>query len=122
MEASGETRSRRSDGERTRERILERALPLFAELGYAGASIRKIAREAEVNVATLAYHFGDKRGLYLRVVQRLHEDLAAAWPEELPTGAPSEVFGWWMQQVWDFGQAHRNHMRLLVLVALRLVK
>ena len=49
---------------RTRQRIIEVALPLFGDLGYSGASIRKIAASADVNVATVAYHFTDKQGLY----------------------------------------------------------
>ncbi len=63
-------------GDATRERILDAALPLFAEHGFAGTSVRRVADAAEVNVATLAYHFGDKDGLYRAVVERLYADLS----------------------------------------------
>lgn len=56
----------------TRERILEAAAPLFAAEGFAGASTRAIAQAAGVNVATLAYHFGDKAGLYDALVDRVY--------------------------------------------------
>lgn len=104
----------RADGDRTRERILDVALPLFAEHGYAGTPVRAVATAAGVNVATLAYHFVDKEGLYDTVVQRLHVDLAAGFPDRGPIGHPEEVMGWWMRAAWEFARAHRQHLRLLV--------
>lgn len=104
----------RSDGETTRERILEVALPLFAAHGFAGTSVRAVASAAGVNVATLAYHFDDKAGLYDTVVQRLHEDLAAGFPVEWPTGTPEQVMRAFVGLGWGFAQAHREHLRLLV--------
>lgn len=105
---------RRADGERTRERVLEAALPLFAEHGYAGTSIRRIAQAADVNVATLAYHFTDKEGLYSEVVQRLHSDLAARWPTDLEGSAPREMVDRLVQTAWEFCLEHRVHISLLM--------
>lgn len=39
------------------------ALDLFATRGYAGASIRDVAREAEVSPGLVQHHFGSKEGL-----------------------------------------------------------
>jgi AcrR family transcriptional regulator len=107
-------KSTRSDGEATRGKILEVALPLFAAHGYAGTSVRTVAAAAEVNVATLAYHFEDKEGLYETVVQRLHEDLAAGFPSSPPTGPPDEVLRAWVALGWAFARSHRDHIRLLI--------
>lgn len=106
--------SRRADGEKTRAKVLEVALPLFAAHGFAGTSIRMISTAAKVNVATLAYHFNDKEGLYATVVQRLHEDLAASFPNEPPAGNPDELLRWYLEAAWDFSVAHREHNRLLL--------
>jgi len=57
-------RTARSDGEDTRARLLRAALRLFAEKGFAQASVRAIAEAAGTNVAAIAYHFGDKAQLY----------------------------------------------------------
>lgn len=57
-------RTARSDGEDTRARLLQAAFTLFAERGYAQTSVRAIAEAAGSNVAAIAYHFGDKAGLY----------------------------------------------------------
>ena len=105
---------RRADGERTRERILEVALPLFAEHGYAGTSIRRIAQASDVNVATLAYHFSDKEGLYTEVVQRLHAELAEHWPTDLEGSAPREMVERLVHTGWAFCVGHRDHIRLLM--------
>ncbi|MFC0038950.1 TetR/AcrR family transcriptional regulator [Actinomadura rayongensis] len=56
-----------------RERIIETATRLFAALGYDGTSTRLIAATAGLNVATVAYHVGGKRDLYLTVMERAHQ-------------------------------------------------
>lgn len=108
----------RADGDRTRERVLETALPLFARLGFAGTSVRTVAAAAGVNVATLAYHFQDKQGLYDAVVQRLHEDLAADLERRLVGGLagddPRSILRSWMAEAWRFSEEHREHQRLLL--------
>ncbi len=58
----------------TRTRLLETAALVFAEHGFAAATIRMIAGRARVNVAAVNYHFGSKDALYrevLRYVRRL---------------------------------------------------
>lgn len=57
----------------SRERIIQAATLLFAEHGYHGVSARQIADAVGLNVATVHYHTGGKRELYLSVVRRLYE-------------------------------------------------
>ena len=52
------------------DRILDAAESALAEFGFAGASLRDIVREAKVNLATVYYYFGSKRGLMEAVVKR----------------------------------------------------
>lgn len=54
----------RTDGEASRCRLLQAAVRLFAEYGFAKASTRQIAAAAKVNIAAISYYFGDKKGLY----------------------------------------------------------
>jgi AcrR family transcriptional regulator len=51
-------------------RILDAAENAMAELGFAGASLRHIVLEARVNLATVYYYFGSKRGLMEAVLKR----------------------------------------------------
>lgn len=108
-----EGRARRSDGDRTRERILEVALPLFAEQGFAGTGVRAVAAAAGVNVATVAYHFTDKQGLYDAVVVRLHDDLERDFPMvPVVGGDPKAVIDALVARAWAFARAHRDPIRL----------
>jgi len=54
----------------TRERMLDVAELLFAEHGYEGVSLREIARQGDVDLALLKYHFGDKMRLFEEVLSR----------------------------------------------------
>ncbi|ROO88338.1 TetR family transcriptional regulator [Actinocorallia herbida] len=49
-------------------RILDAATRLFAERGFDGTSTRRIADAADLNIATVSYHVGGKRDLYLAVM------------------------------------------------------
>jgi AcrR family transcriptional regulator len=52
----------------TRGRILEAAAVVFAEHGYAATTIRMICGRAQVNLAAVNYHFGNKERLYREVL------------------------------------------------------
>src|SRR3954471_8702056 len=52
------------------DRILGAAAAEFAERGYAGARVDRIARRARVNKAMLYYHFGSKQSLYLALLRK----------------------------------------------------
>lgn len=53
----------------TKELLLLKGIPLFAEKGYSGTTTRMIADVCDVNVSTIAFHFGNKEGYYNSVVQ-----------------------------------------------------
>lgn len=60
----------------TRERILGAAEALFAELGFAGASLRQVTSVAKVNLAAVNYHFGSKDNLIEEVFRRRLDKLS----------------------------------------------
>ena len=64
------TASRRRKGERTAERILDAAEALFAERGYAGATLRDVATEVGLRTPSLYNHFPSKESLYAAVLER----------------------------------------------------
>ena len=66
---------REERGDRTARALILAARRAFAEKGFAGASVRDIARAANANPALIRYHFGSKEGLYQRVIQDAMEDL-----------------------------------------------
>ena len=52
-----------------KEQLLEAAEGLFAEHGYEGTSVRKLADKAHVNVAMISYYFGSKEKLFEALVE-----------------------------------------------------
>ncbi|MDO9169132.1 MAG: CerR family C-terminal domain-containing protein [Methylobacter sp.] len=51
---------------KTRQRLLVTASRIFAKKGYQDATIAEICEQAETNIASVNYHFGDKENLYLQ--------------------------------------------------------
>jgi len=68
---------RKRDAERTRKAILAAALKEFAQAGFAGARIERIVKAAKCNIRMLYHYFGDKKGLYLAVLESAYVDLRA---------------------------------------------
>ena len=68
-------------GARARERLLEEALRIFADKGFAKASTREICQAAGANVASIHYYFGDKAGLYRAVLLLPIEALTAEFAQ-----------------------------------------
>ncbi|WP_019629386.1 TetR/AcrR family transcriptional regulator [Actinomadura atramentaria] len=62
--------SRRQDPDKTRRALLDAALDVFSEKGYAGARVQDIADRAGVNKQLISYHFGGKEGLYAALHER----------------------------------------------------
>jgi AcrR family transcriptional regulator len=56
------------------KRILEAAVDEFAEYGFAGARVDRIASNARVSPRSLYYHFGNKHDLYLAVHKQLRAE------------------------------------------------
>lgn len=54
----------------TKERILDAAEELFADLGFHDATLRGITARAGVNLAAAHYHFGSKEALFGAVLDR----------------------------------------------------
>ncbi|MDR0498603.1 MAG: TetR family transcriptional regulator [Holophagales bacterium] len=58
------------------KRLMEAAILAFAEKGFDGAGVRQIARDAKVNPAMIAYHFGNKEGMYEAVLRWMYDDFS----------------------------------------------
>lgn len=97
----------------TRKRLVDVALPLFAQYGYEGTSTRQVAGEAQVNLAMIRHYFGGKRGLYEETVddvyRRLGERTAAALP-----GTTLANVDELMARLYNVARSERDGVRLLV--------
>lgn len=82
---------RRSQGDRTRAttaELVRAGRELFAEHGFANVSAEQIVAEAGVTRGALHHHFGDKRGLFVAVLEEVETELAASLAEPLTEDDP----------------------------------
>lgn len=66
------SRSRRSDGNATKSKILESAGRLIAQHGFAQVTNTAITQDADVDLASINYHFDGREGLYQEVLRLAH--------------------------------------------------
>jgi TetR/AcrR family transcriptional regulator len=76
-------RTTRPSADRTRERILDAALGVFAERSFDGASTREIALRGGVTQPLLNYHFTTKVELWQAVVDRLFASLTSTLTQRM---------------------------------------
>lgn len=55
----------------TRDQILDSAWKLFSSRGFEDVSVRDVTNDANVNLASVSYHFGSKDGLIQEVVKKV---------------------------------------------------
>ena len=70
--------------------ILNESIPLFAQHGFSGVSIRQIANAVDISIATLYYHFPDKKALYLKSIEYAFSDKAQAITDVMNTPGTKE--------------------------------
>ena len=56
-----------------RERILEAAVRLFSQKGYAAVGVRELAAEAGVNISMISYYFEGKMGVLRAIMKSFFE-------------------------------------------------
>lgn len=93
-----------------REEILAAALDTFARVGYDRASVREIARTADISQAGLLHHFASKEELFLEVIKWRHVRDADRFPE--PTDAIETLI-----QAAEHNSREPGLVRLYVLIS-----
>jgi len=85
-------RKQRSDGQETRQNLLEAASKIFAGKGFRATTIAEICRQAEANTAAVSYHFGSKEALYVESWRYAFTRSLSIYPPDggIPPEAPAE--------------------------------
>lgn len=82
------TTAPRRRGDETRAKIIDETVRCIIEEGFPAATAKHVAERAGVTWGVIQYHFGDRSGLLMAVVEdgvaRLIERLSAAQVEGLP--------------------------------------
>lgn len=101
------------DPEATQASILAAARVEFAAYGLAGARVDRIAARSGYNKERIYARFGDKEGLYQRVLGEMLEEMRLATVVEL-----DEDIGEYVRKSFDFHQARPELLRMLLWEAL----
>src|SRR5215217_5988493 len=103
---------------RTRERILEAALGLFAEKGYEATTMRGVAREAGASLGLAYRYFASKEEFALALYMRLAEESEDWARDRLAGGTVAERFEAAMLAKLDQVSPHRGPLAALLTRAL----
>jgi AcrR family transcriptional regulator len=77
----------------TKERLLRVAIDLFAARGFAGTSIRDIAKAMGMSISNIYHYYGSKEGILLAILDRASWPLLAGLEQAAALdGAPLERF------------------------------
>jgi len=105
---------RKREKEQRRADILDAAQRLFFSRSFEDVSMDDIAREVELNKATLYLYFKNKEDLYATVVLRGIEILKAKYTRCMDTDAPGVVKVALMGQAYfQFSQEYPEYLRMI---------
>lgn len=114
--ANAATSGRSNDPEGTKRNIIEVASREFARNGLSGARIDEIAAKTRSSKRMIYYYFGDKEGLYLRVLEEAYARVRAIEAtldlEDLP---PFDGLAKLVRFTFDHHNEHEDFIRLVMI-------
>ncbi|MGD8535870.1 MAG: TetR family transcriptional regulator [Candidatus Aminicenantes bacterium] len=73
-----------------KQRILDAAISLFAQKGFASVGVREIAKEANVNIAMISYYFEGKTGILKSILEEFFEHYSQMLRDAVDEGESTE--------------------------------
>ncbi|MGX5839374.1 TetR/AcrR family transcriptional regulator [Mesorhizobium sp. ArgA1] len=99
-----------------RKNILAVAMTEFAANGLAGARIDEIAAKTNTSKRMIYYYFGDKEGLYGRVLEEAYREVRAGEQElELDDLPPIEALAKLAEFTFDHHSRHPDFIRIVMI-------
>lgn len=103
------------DPEGVKRNILEAAREAFVEHGFAGARVDDIAARTETSKRMIYYYFGDKRGLYVAVLEEAYAGIRGHEQHlDLTTLPPREALRRLTGETFDYHARHPDFVRLVM--------
>ena len=93
-------------GAKRRNIILSSALKAFAENGYKGASIQKIADAAGLPKANVLYYFSSKKALYSAVMQSILSMWNSSFDDATVDDCPSQTLARYIADKMEISRLH----------------
>lgn len=106
-------------GAESRERLLQGAIDLISERGYAATSVDAICRHAGTAKTALYWHFKSKEGLLNAIIERVNDD----WVTEIThstdtTGEPAQRLDIVINSLRNIVETKPHLLRLLLSILL----
>ncbi|MCE9663918.1 TetR/AcrR family transcriptional regulator [Halomonas sp. M5N1S17] len=98
--------------ERNEREILAAAERVFAQYGYRGASVQAIAEAAGLPKSNVLYYMGNKRGLYVRLLERMMARWNALLDDISVEDDPAEVLEAFIRSKMQLSRRHPEGSRL----------
>jgi AcrR family transcriptional regulator len=118
-EATPRPDRRKLKGMVSRERILDSAVQLFSQRGYAGAGVHEIARGAGIEKAALYWHFGSKEGLLAAVLDRMDAEFVERIAKRVSlVSGPDERLDLFVNGLKRLASEQGHTVRLMLSVAI----
>jgi AcrR family transcriptional regulator len=97
-----------------RAQIVDAAITVVAEEGYARASMARIAQRAGLSKGLLSYHFRNKDDLLEQAMRTTFAAITVAVIDEIDVSAPApEILRAAIHRVADYGATHRHQLRAM---------
>jgi AcrR family transcriptional regulator len=106
---------RTNDPEGTRRDILDIATQEFAEKGFSGARVDRIAARTKTSKRMLYYYFRGKEGLYIAVLEEAYRKIRSIEATlDLAHQPPEEALRTLVGFTFDYQNAHPEFIRLVI--------
>lgn len=101
-----------------RNQIVAAAIDTIAEVGYARASLARIAARAGISAGLISYHFAGKDDLIEQVVRDVQAEIIAYMQPRIHTETTgSGMLRAYIESNLGFMRDHRNHMAAILEIA-----
>jgi len=98
----------------TKHKVMDAALRVFADCGYAASSIRDIADRAGVTKPMVYYHYGSKAGLYQALLDDCLDGSLRAMQEAAQGGRVRDRLVRFINAMLGWASANRDRIRVVV--------
>ena len=96
-------------GIKSKKRILDAAMRVFSEYGYAKANMRMIAKDSNISTGGLYLYFKNKEDLYLTLMKSKMDEFAGQTLESVKDVTdPSEAINTFMAMTLNYAKKHKE--------------
>lgn len=110
------------DSINSKQRILEAAEQIFAEVGFDGARVNDIASKAGVNKALIYYYFESKDAILDELFEKLMDDGKSVQSRTLsdyPDMDREDMFMAFMEKNLEFALSHKNLIKIALTESMK---